>query len=849
VNLSSHPKIVLLGMMSKHPVAGVVWQTVHYLVGLHRLGCEVYYVEAHAMNPSMLMKHETDDGSAKSAAFIDAVMRRFDLAGRWAFHALHDDGRCYGMSYGKLKELYSSADIIINLHGATVPLPEHYETNRLVYLETDPVALQIELHDNVRETIEFLSAHIAFFTYGENYSRPDCRLPVSDRFHFHPTRQPVVMDFWQQANATTNSTFTTIGNWQQPWREIRFQDEVYHWSKHYEFLKFIELPKRTTQEFELALSRCEDADRQMLESHGWRVRDSLGFSRDLDQYREYIAASHGEFTVAKDQNVRLRSGWFSDRSATYLAAGKPVITQETGFSNIFPTGDGLFSFTTLAEVEQAVATINSNYEHHSRSASTLAHEYFDSGVVLKRLLSDIGFGVAGSSANTKFNEDASNSSSISETSVASEPVARGESIEASAGLFPPQLDLQPISRNPLQLSEETLRTVLSSDTQLSRSIARAADSDIKRVSIVVVTFNNFVFTKMCLESLLANTDYGNYEIVVVDNGSNDETAGYLNELTRHCTHVRSFFNRENLGFAPAVNQGLAAATGDVLILLNNDTLVPRGWLAGLLRHTKDSSVGMVCPVTNRIGNEAEIEVSYRTYGEFMRFACDLAQKNQGKSLDVDTLVMFCVAMRRDVYERIGALDERFKIGMFEDDDYSLRVRANGYRMICAEDSFVHHFGQASLGNLNGEYGELFHTNRQRFEDKWGVKWQPHKKRVKESYRQLTERIKESVASTLPPNATVIVISRGDDELLNLGERPAWHFPQMEDGVYAGFNPSDSEEIIAHLEALRERGGEFLLIPQTSLWWLDHYTEFARYLDTRHHEILNSDETCKIIALT
>lgn len=383
-------KIVLLGMMSRHPVAGVVWQTVHYLVGLARLGYDVYYVEAHAANPSMFCRSPEDDGSAGAAAFIDSVMRRFDLNDRWAFQALHSDGRCYGMSEGRLRQLYGSADLLINLHGATKPLPEHSATGRLIYLETDPVALQIELHDNRQETIDFLEPHCAFFTFGENYGQPDCKLPVSERFPFRPTRQPVVMDFWRPHANGAAETFTTIGNWHQQWRDVMFQGEVYRWSKRDEFLKYLALPARTGQTFELSLSRYTAADRQMLEARGWLVRDALSFSMDLDEYRQYIVQSRGEFTVAKDQNVRLRSGWFSDRAATYLAAGRPVITQETGFSNILPAGQGLFAFSTVEEIVRAVESVNSDYERHSRAASEIARDYFNYDVVLTRLLADAG---------------------------------------------------------------------------------------------------------------------------------------------------------------------------------------------------------------------------------------------------------------------------------------------------------------------------------------------------------------------------------------------------------------------------------------------------------------------------
>jgi hypothetical protein len=390
VNQRRRPKIVLLGMMSKMPVAGVVWQTVHYLVGFERLGYEVYYVEAHARTPCMFMEHEEDDGSARAADFIAGVMTRFDLGDRWAFHALHDDGRCYGLGERQLNELYRSAALLINLHGGTEPQPEHYATDRLVYLETDPVALQIELFNGEQTTIDFLAPHCAFFTFGENYGNPDCGLPVSDRFHFRPTRQPVVVDFWDRHDGGEGRAFTTIGNWQQQWREIWYRGEVYHWSKHHEFLNVLDLPTRTIQPFELALSSYSDEDKRMLEDCGWSVRSALDISDDIDAYRAYIAGSRGEFTVAKDQNIRLRSGWFSDRSATYLAAGRPVITQETGFSNVLPTGEGLLAFTTVEDAEAAVAKVNAEYDRHCRAAREIAPEYFNYDVVLSRFLNDVG---------------------------------------------------------------------------------------------------------------------------------------------------------------------------------------------------------------------------------------------------------------------------------------------------------------------------------------------------------------------------------------------------------------------------------------------------------------------------
>lgn len=317
-------------------------------------------------------------------------MRRFDLGDNWAYRPRCENNRAYGMSDSGLRQLYRDAALITNFHGCTVPLPEHYATGRLIYLETDPVDFEIDLYHNEPRAIAFLEPHIAFFTWGLNYGQPDCAVPLPAKIRFHTTPPAVVPELWPLAN-TPGPHFTTVGNWRQR-GQVEYRGEIYTWSKHYEFLKFLDLPQRTGQSFELALSSSsmEAGDESLLTSSGWRVTDALEFSGDLDAYRRYIGGSRGEFTVAKDQNVRLRSGWFSERSAQYLASGKPVITQETGFSNILPTDRGLFAFSTLEDAAAAVEEINSDYKAHSRSARDICQEYFDSDKVLKRFLDDLG---------------------------------------------------------------------------------------------------------------------------------------------------------------------------------------------------------------------------------------------------------------------------------------------------------------------------------------------------------------------------------------------------------------------------------------------------------------------------
>ncbi|MGH8545388.1 MAG: glycosyltransferase family 2 protein, partial [Gammaproteobacteria bacterium] len=619
------PRVVVLGMMSVMPYSGVVWQTLHYLVGFERLGFETYYVEAHARTPGHFMHHIGDDGSKGAAAFVRRILRPFGFDDRWAFHAVHSDGRCYGMSEAGLRRLYGSAEVLVNLHGGTMPRPEHVDTGRLVSIDTDPVRLEIELHQNVPETIRFCEAHRAIFSFGENYGNPDCLLPVSERFQIQPTRQPVVLDFWE-SNEDEREVFTTIANWFQPWRPVKYRGETYQWSKHLEFLKVLDLPKRTSQALELALSRCRHEHRKLLEDNGWRVREALVVSGDLettcdlDPYRRYITSSRAEFTVAKDQNVRLKSGWFSDRSATYLAAGRPVVTQDTGFGSIFPTGEGLFSFTTPSQALMAIEAINTDYDRHCRAAREIAREHFAHDVVLGRLLDDLGIGrPRGASPGPR----------------------RG-------GALPRDLVLSPISRRPIELMEDTVEAILGSSVPGPAFDMIAGDwNDAPLVSIVVPTLDNLAFTRLCLESVLARTERPAYELIVVDNASTDGTRPYLENLARGRPHVRLLFNEENLGFPRACNQGLALAEGEILVLLNNDVVVTPGWLENLTAYLSDERLGLLGPVTNRIANAQEIHASYVTLGEMLDFAEARAEEYRGRLSGLSMAMMFCLAMRRD----------------------------------------------------------------------------------------------------------------------------------------------------------------------------------------------------------
>ncbi|HEY7974011.1 MAG TPA: glycosyltransferase family 2 protein, partial [Ktedonobacterales bacterium] len=252
-----------------------------------------------------------------------------------------------------------------------------------------------------------------------------------------------------------------------------------------------------------------------------------------------------------------------------------------------------------------------------------------------------------------------------------------------------------------------------------------------RATIIIVTYRNLARTRLTLSSVLEKTRYPNFEVVLVDNGGEPAIQHYAREMSeRFPGVVRCIFNGENLGFAGGNNVGLRAAPdSDYIVLLNDDVIVTAGWLGGLLRYLDNPQVGLVGPVTNSCGNEACIAVDYSDIAQVDDFARRFTLAHDGASFEIAVLAMYCLAMRQQTAEALGELDERFRMGMFEDDDYAVRAHRAGYRVVCAEDVYVHHFGRSSFGKMTEEaHARLFDANRALFEQKWGVNWRPHKYR-------------------------------------------------------------------------------------------------------------------------
>lgn len=385
-------RLLVLGMMGRVPFGGQTWLYLNWLRGLAALGHDVWYVEDDTVWPYDPVANTITDDCSYAVRHIGASMERIGLADRWAFRLADREGACWGLTESRLRELYRTCDALLNVVGATDLREDQLLAPLRIYVETDPVTAELRLANGDAHTAEAFANHHVLASYGENYGASDCGVPLGAQ-RYVPTRQPVDLGLWPMAFDPAARYFTTIGNYRQEGGDVEWAGSVYHWSKHHEWEKFLELPSKTDQPFELAMMPTADGEFQRLTAAGWRLLPPLEMSLDVfGAYPQFIRSSRGEFTVAKDQNVRLRSGWFSERAVCYLSSGKPVVTQETGFSNVLPTGDGLFAVDDVDEAADAIAQINADYRRHCDAARAIAEEYFEAAGVARRLLGAVGLG-------------------------------------------------------------------------------------------------------------------------------------------------------------------------------------------------------------------------------------------------------------------------------------------------------------------------------------------------------------------------------------------------------------------------------------------------------------------------
>ena len=380
--------VVSGAIANKHLNGGEAWVRLSWILGLRRLGFDVWFVE------------QIDEATCVDAAgapapfarsenrrYFEQVVERFGLEGRASL--LYEGGReAAGVPLEELLPVAQEARLLVNISGHLDLEPLMSRLRRKAYVDLDPGFTQFWHADGTGGAR--LEGHDVHFTVGENIGRPDCPIPTCG-LDWKAVRPPAVLEEWPVAGAGEADRFTTIGAWRGAFGQVEFGGHTYSLKVH-EFRKVIELPRRSPQRFEIALDihPGDERDRAALEANGWTLVDPRATVPGPLEFRDYVQGSGAEFSVAQGIYVETNSGWFSDRTVRYLASGRPVLVQDTGFSANLPVGEGLLAFTDLDGAVEGAERIAADYEHHRRAARAVAEAHFDSDIVLPRFLEEAG---------------------------------------------------------------------------------------------------------------------------------------------------------------------------------------------------------------------------------------------------------------------------------------------------------------------------------------------------------------------------------------------------------------------------------------------------------------------------
>lgn len=385
-------KIVIGGYIGLYPTGGVTWDYLQYPLGLKLMGHEVYYIEDTVQYSRYQKGNRAWDDPTDSIDYLQETMERFGFRGHWAYRDVAT-GKSYGMSDAQIRKVCDTADLFINISASTFMRDEYLQIPLRLLIDSDPMFTQIEYHDQCQKReadneyrMKYLVEHHTHHaTFGEHIGQKGCCIPTFG-FNWFPTRQPVCLSFWEnEFSLAVPHRYTTVMNWSvKP--PLQYNESLWG-QKNNEFEKVKSMPALCPSEsFEVMMAGAPAEKIRELRSLGWAVSDALHGVTTTDDYQRFIFSSKGEFSVAKETYVKSRSGWFSCRSACYLAASRPVVTQETGWSNYIPSGQGLFAFQDMDSARTAFEQIQSNYKRHSQLARQLAHEYFDHHKVLSGLI-------------------------------------------------------------------------------------------------------------------------------------------------------------------------------------------------------------------------------------------------------------------------------------------------------------------------------------------------------------------------------------------------------------------------------------------------------------------------------
>jgi hypothetical protein len=378
----SRLRIAVLGYVVRGPIGGMAWHHLQYVLGLSKLGHDVRFIEDSDDYPSCYDPERgvVDEDPSYGLRFAEAAFGRLGLAGCWAYHDAHA-GRWHGPAADTILHWLTRADLLLNVSGVNPLRPWLLAVPARAFIDTDPAFVQIRhLTDPAARALA--QAHTAFFTFGENIPGSSSTVP-DDGLPWRATRQPIVLDTWPVTPGPAGARFTTVMQWDSyPAREFggrRFG------MKSDSFGPFLDLPAQVGPVFELAVGSAR-APRDLLRNHGWALRDPLEVTRDPWTYQEYLRTSKAEFGIAKHGYVVSHSGWFSERSACYLACGRPVLVQDTGFTDWLSAAGGVIAFGTPEEAVAGVEEINRRYDFHCQEARAVAAAYFAATIVLPALL-------------------------------------------------------------------------------------------------------------------------------------------------------------------------------------------------------------------------------------------------------------------------------------------------------------------------------------------------------------------------------------------------------------------------------------------------------------------------------
>lgn len=385
-------RIVVTGLIASYPLGGVAWDYLQYVQGLQQLGHQVCYLEDTGQwvyNPEL--KSFTEDCSL-NLRYLENVLASVKPVAPldWCYRSPR--GEYLGLSEHEIEDVCNHADLLINVSGSCWLRERYQGCPKKLYIDTDPLYTQYKLDAVKRGTatadqaysVDLILKHDIFFTFAENISNPSCCIPCCG-LKWHTTRQPIVLENWPFAFTPKAKAFTTVMSWKNDVTLPAIGGKTYG-GKNVEFMKFMDLPSRVPAAIEIALSGA--APVEQLRQHGWQVVDGYEKSSTMDAYRAYLSGSRGEWSIAKNAYVVSHSGWFSTRSAAYLAMGKPVVVQDTGCRPYYPTGEGLFTFHTLDEAVSALDNIESDYKLHCEAARAIAEGQFKAESILARLLKD-----------------------------------------------------------------------------------------------------------------------------------------------------------------------------------------------------------------------------------------------------------------------------------------------------------------------------------------------------------------------------------------------------------------------------------------------------------------------------